>query len=323
MRKLISVIIFSCLSLHAYALHLVSDTAAQALQKTQIVETVNLVQAGLQQAQNLLKVYNQLQDIYKVVGYYRDTFSSVSNIWEEIQNQWSFGGVSDFDEFMTASSDHLDRWGIQPAQSGILGNLVIQSKHYKEQAQMAAGELSNLPYNYSRDNVLRDLFTTTEINKSNTSGLFGLFSTDIFEVKEVEDSTFALTENGVMVKTATGELATPTASDKLAIVDKVTAKLESQFESYAKSQAQVDAQTKAMAKAIASDTKGAYSDDLMGVTQQTADLAALQVAGIADVTSAINQNTATNLKMNQLILEANKAKAAAEQAKGFKDLLNE
>ena len=72
---------------------------------------------------------------------------------------------------------------------------------------------------------------------------------------------------------------------------------------------------------IAENKDGVYSEDLAGATQQATDIAALGVAATADVTTAVNQNTATNIKMNQLMMEMNQAESDLQEMSDYGKLL--
>ena len=181
-----------------------------------------------------------------------------------------------------------------------------------------------MPYDYSRDNVLNSIFTDTSYEKPNSSGgnsFFGLFSLDSISIQEVEDSIFGKSEDGIKVKTASGDLATPTAAEKQLLAEKAQNKLEQQFLKYSEGQAKLDAATKANVAKIIQNEDGAYSNDIAGITQKSVDIAALQVAATSDVTSAINQNTATNIKMSEIMTEVNKAKSEVKQMEDYGKLL--
>lgn len=305
--------------------HLVSDLTGQALQNAELAEAVNIVKTGAEQIRAVMSVYNELKEVYDVIGNVRNTFNNLSSYWNSFQNQWSFDNIEDFDSFMSTADNKLGRWGIQPATSGVLGDAVARSKSLKYDAYDGASDIRNLPYDYSRDNVLRSLFSKTSYKKTTSSdsdwSFFGLFSSDSIEVEEVEDNQFASDESGIKVKTATGDLTVPTSAEKVELAQKVQQKVESDFLEYAQNQAVLDAATKANVAKIASNESGVYSSDLAGVTQQATDIAAINVAATADVTTAINQNTATNIKMNQLMMEMNQAESDLKEMEDYGALL--
>lgn len=316
------------LSLYAprtFGMHLVSDTISQSLQNAEIAEAVNIVKTGAEQIRAVISVYNEIREVYDIIGNVRDTFNNLSSYWDTFQHQWEFDNIDDFDSFMSTADSKLGRWGIQPATSGVLGDAVARSKSFRYDTNDSASDIRNLPYDYSRDNVLRSLFTNTSYKKSSSSdsswSFFGLFDSDSIEVEEVEDSQFAVDDTGIKVKTATGELTIPTSSEKLALAEKVQGKVESDFLNYAENQAILDAATKAAIANIAENKDGVYSEDLAGVTQQATDIAALGVAATADVTTAVNQNTATNIKMNQLMMEMNQAESDLQEMSDYGKLL--
>lgn len=310
---------------NAFSAHLVSDLTGQALQNAELAEAVNIVKTGAEQIRAVMCVYNELKEVYDVIGNVRNTFNNLSNYWDSFQNQWSFDNIEDFDSFMSTADNKLGRWGIQPATSGVLGDAVARSKSLKYDAYDGSSDIRNLPYDYSRDNVLRSLFSNTSYKKTSSSdsdwSFFGLFSSDSIEVEEVEDNQFANDESGIKVKTATGDLTVPTSAEKLELAQKVQQKVESDFLEYAQNQAVLDAATKANIAKIASNEDGTYSNDLAGVTQQATDIAAINVAATADVTTAINQNTATNIKMNQLMMEMNQAESDLKEMEDYGALL--
>ena len=322
-------IAFAALALSIYAprtfgMHLVSDAISQSLQNAEIAEAVNIVKTGAEQVRAIISVYNEIREVYDIIGNVRNTFDNFSNYWDTFQSQWSFDNSGDFDPFMSTADSKLGRWGIQPATSGVLGDAVARSKSFRYGANDGASDIRNMPYDYSRDNVLRSLFTNTSYKSSSSDSnwsFFGLFDSDSVEIEEVEDSQFAADDTGIKVKTATGELTTPTASEKLALAEKVQSKVETDFLDYAENQAILDAATKANVASIAENKDGVYSEDLAGATQQATDIAALGVAATADVTTAVNQNTATNIKMNQLMMEMNQAESDLQEMSDYGKLL--
>ena len=91
---------------------------------------------------------------------------------------------------MSTADSKLGRWGIQPATSGVLGDAVARSKSFRYGANDGASDIRNMPYDYSRDNVLRSLFTNTSYKSSSSDSnwsFFGLFDSDSVEIEEVED----------------------------------------------------------------------------------------------------------------------------------------
>lgn len=323
MRKylIISLLFGSASSLPAF--HLVSDTTAQAMQVEEIAEAVNMVKTGAEQIRAVMQVYKELKSVYNTIGEVRDMYNSISSYWDAFSNGWSFDSVDSLDEFMSTADDKLCRWGIQPATTGVLGDAVARSKSLRYDAEKQQSSLRWMPYDYSRDSVLNSIFTDTSYEKSKSSenSFFGLFSLDTISIKDVEDSVFGKSEDGIKVKTASGDLATPTAAEKQLLAEKAQNKLEQQFLKYSEGQAKLDAATKANIAKIVQNEDGAYSNDIAGITQKSVDIAALQVAATSDVTSAINQNTATNIKMSEIMSEVNKAKSEVKQMEDYGKLL--
>lgn len=323
MRKylIISLLFGSASSLSAF--HLVSDTTAQAMQVEEIAEAVNMVKTGAEQIRAVMQVYKELKSVYNTIGEVRDMYNSISSYWDAFSNGWSFDSVDSLDEFMSTADDKLCRWGIQPATTGVLGDAVARSKSLRDDAEKQQSSLRWMPYDYSRDSVLNSIFTDTSYEKSKSSenSFFGLFSLDSISIKDVEDSVFGKSEDGIKVKTASGDLTTPTAAEKQLLAEKAQNKLEQQFLKYSEGQAKLDAATKANIAKIVQNEDGAYSNDIAGITQKSVDIAALQVAATSDVTSAINQNTATNIKMSEIMSEVNKAKSEVKQMEDYGKLL--
>ena len=153
-------IAFAALALSIYAprtfgMHLVSDAISQSLQNAEIAEAVNIVKTGAEQVRAIISVYNEIREVYDIIGNVRNTFDNFSNYWDTFQSQWSFDNSGDFDSFMSTADSKLGRWGIQPATSGVLGDAVARSKSFRYGANDGASDIRNMPYDYSRDNVLR------------------------------------------------------------------------------------------------------------------------------------------------------------------------
>ena len=307
----------------SHAQHFVQDSTLWALQQKEIAETVNLVKTAGEQLSAITKVYNNVRDVYEVIGDMRRQIENLGSTWERIKRSWSFDDIEDLDGFMRTADRSLSRWGIQPATSGLLGDAMAQSKIMKRDAQHSKNELGNAYHNYSMNSVMGSIFKKRTYTSTSSGGFWNLFAEDSIREDKVEDAMFAQTDTGnIMVKQSDGSLSLPSAEEQMILTQKTQSELFNSFSEYASQQAILDAETKKKAADIANDTTN-YSSDLTGVTQKVADLEALQVAATSDTITAINQNTTANMRSSELMMELARIEREADEAKRIEAALTE
>lgn len=331
MKKCV-LLICSLLPAQMFGQHMVFDAQSYVTEMSELLKETEIVQNGIQHLAELRNVFGQLKDLYSVVGEVKRLKDMCSeNLFDNFVNNFvgdfDFNGLSindanGLENLINTSDRRLGCWGVQPATTGVLGDMMTRMTAASNTSRKISSEVSSLPYTCSRDNVLYSLFRQTSYKK-NTGGLFSkLFSKDSVEVKEKEDDLFAMTESGIKAKSVDGSLTEPTISDKLILTDKAQAKVEADFHAYVQSQT-IATQLKAtQVNDILSNKDGAYTNDIAGLTKKSVDLTALEVASISDVTDAVNQNTATNIRLNEVMQEKQRIEREAKDAAHYSDLLD-
>lgn len=240
------------------AQHFVQDSTLWALQQKEIAETVNLVKTAGEQLSAIVKVYNNVRDVYEVIGDIRSQIENLGSTWDRINRSWTFDEIEDLDDLMRTADRSLSRWGIQPATTGLLGDAMAQSKIMKRDAQHSKNELGNAYHDYSMNSVMGSLFKKRTYASTSSGGFWNLFSDDSIKEERVEDAMFAQTDNGeILVKRSDGGLTLPSADEQIILAQKTQSQLFSSFSDYATQQSILDAKTKDKASTPQSNAQSA------------------------------------------------------------------